>query len=54
VPPAGTPPTTIVTDARGRKTDLVTCHAGVPADYLADPVLAENVIRPGQGIAARA
>src|SRR5581483_8315726 len=37
VPPAGATATTSVTDARGRQTDLIQYHAGVPTDYVNDP-----------------
>jgi YD repeat-containing protein len=37
IPPPGATPTTIVTDARGRQTQLVRYHAGVPTDYVTDP-----------------
>jgi RHS repeat-associated protein len=37
VPPAGAAATTSVTDARGRQSDLIEYHAGVPTDYVNDP-----------------
>ncbi|HTJ66088.1 MAG TPA: RHS repeat-associated core domain-containing protein [Actinospica sp.] len=36
-PPAGGLAATAVVDARGRTTDLVQYHAGMPTDYLTDP-----------------
>ena len=37
VPPAGGVATTKITDGRGRQTDLIQYHAGVPADPVNDP-----------------
>ncbi|MBS2966980.1 RHS repeat protein, partial [Actinocrinis puniceicyclus] len=37
IPPAGATATTSVIDARGRQSDLIQYHAGVPTDYVGDP-----------------
>ncbi|HEY2698135.1 MAG TPA: RHS repeat-associated core domain-containing protein [Pseudonocardiaceae bacterium] len=37
VPPSGEVATTKITDGRGRQTDLIQYHAGVPADPVSDP-----------------